>query len=143
MIAMGAMTIVSCGESKNHAVENESNASSVEATQAAADPAMISVGAAEFQRRMNETPGYLLDVRTPGEFAQGHLEGANLINIQDSDFQNKVNELDKDQTVYVYCRSGGRSGSAARMMENMGFKHVVDMSGGIMSWSASGLPTVK
>mgnify|MGYP004443770405 FL=1 len=85
--------------------------------------------------------GILLDVRKPDEFAEGHLKGAKLINWLDGDsFKKEAENLDKTKTVYVYCRSGRRSNSAANYLADQGFK-VVDMKGGIMAWKASGLPT--
>lgn len=106
----------------------------------------IAVGAEDFQARLNnEAEGeyQLIDVRTPEEFNGGHLIGAQNINFYDANFQNQLASLNKDQTVYVYCRSGGRSGNAAKMMSELGFKSIVDMSGGFMSWSSKGLPSTK
>jgi phage shock protein E len=75
----------------------------------------------------------LLDVRTPEEVAEGSLEGAQNINFYDADFKDKLSKLDKNKAVFVYCRSGGRSGKCAQMCKDMGFKEVYDMKGG---WSS-------
>ncbi|TNE27537.1 MAG: rhodanese-like domain-containing protein [Bacteroidetes bacterium] len=132
--------LTACGQSTSSSSTSPSNETTEEVTQ---QPSIVSVGAEEFEKRMEETPGYLLDVRTPAEFAEGHIEGANLINFYDSDFKDRISELDKSETVYVYCRSGGRSGNASRVMEELGFQYVVDLSGGITSWKAKGHPTVQ
>ncbi len=85
----------------------------------------------------------LLDVRTDGEFASGHLKGAVQININASNFESKIKELDREKPVYVYCRSGARSGKAARMMKGLGFKEVYNLEGGILSWQRKGKPVVQ
>lgn len=82
----------------------------------------------------------LVDVRTPGEYAEGHLANSMNIDIHSSDFESKVSKLDKNAPVMVYCRSGARSSNAASKMESMGFKEVYNMDGGIMSWSGAGKP---
>ena len=93
-----------------------------------------------FQSQMAEEPGVLLDVRTPKEFAQGHLKQATLINFYDEDFKNRIQQLSKDKTYYVYCRSGGRSGKTLNLMKEAGFKRVFDLQGGITAWTAQQLP---
>jgi rhodanese-related sulfurtransferase len=85
----------------------------------------------------------LLDVRTDGEFAGGHLEGATQIDYSKSNFEAKIKELDRDQPVYVYCRSGNRSGRAARIMKGLGFKEVYNLEGGILAWQRKGKPVVR
>lgn len=86
---------------------------------------------------------YLLDVRRPEEYQAGHLKGAHLLNWLDSEsFKNGAAELDKSDTIYVYCRSGRRSGEAADYLASQGFK-VVDMKGGILAWQQAGLPVTS
>jgi len=63
----------------------------------------------------------IIDVRTPAEFAGGHLEGAINIDVQSADFAAQVMELDKDGEYFVYCRTGNRSGQAIAQMNQMGF----------------------
>ena len=71
----------------------------------------------------------LIDVRTPEEFNDGHLEQAININWYDADFQEQVYELDKKKTIYVYCKKGGRSTKAAQMLDSLGYE-VVNLLGG-------------
>lgn len=86
---------------------------------------------------------YLLDVRRPEEYQAGHLKGAHLLNWLDSEsFKKGAEELDKSDTIYVYCRSGRRSGEAADYLASQGFK-VVDMKGGILAWQQAGLPVTS
>jgi rhodanese-related sulfurtransferase len=78
----------------------------------------------------------LIDVRTPSEVASGYLKSTQLfIDINSNDFKQKMNGLDKEKTYIVYCRSGGRSSSAANYMIQNGFKHVYNLSNGLMNWS--------
>lgn len=67
------------------------------------------------------TDTVIIDVRTPGEYAEGHLRGALNIDIQSPDFAAQVMELDKDGEYFIYCRTGNRSGQAIASMSQMGF----------------------
>jgi thioredoxin 1 len=97
--------------------------------------------APEFQEKISKTENaVLLDVRTPGEFTEGHLENAKNINWNDAAFEANISTLDKDAPVFVYCLSGARSASAAAKMRSIGFKEVYELSGGIMAWRANSLP---
>lgn len=81
----------------------------------------------------------LLDVRTPEEFVEGHVANAKNIDVLEDDFNEKVKNLDKDQPVYLYCRSGNRSTKASSILKDMGFKEIYDMKGGFLLWSSEGL----
>lgn len=85
----------------------------------------------------------ILDVRTDGEVAEGKIKDAVHINLYASDFDQKVNKLDKNKPVYVYCKVGGRSAAACKKMQKMGFSKVINVDGGIMGWKAKGYPLVK
>ncbi len=82
----------------------------------------------------------LLDVRTAEEYAEGHLDGAVLIDQKQSDFVEKaVATLPKDKTIAIYCRSGRRSASAAGKLADKGYR-VVNLKGGILGWQEAGKP---
>jgi phage shock protein E len=84
----------------------------------------------------------VIDVRTPGEFDGGHLEGAINIDVQSADFESRISELDPDVTYYVYCRSGNRSGQAIDRMAELGFTDLTN-GGSVQSASnATGIPVV-
>ncbi len=85
----------------------------------------------------------LLDVRTPREFKEGHLDKAQNIDVLASDFDQKVAKLDKKQAVFVYCRSGGRSGRAAARLTKLGFQNIYDLEGGFLAWKKEGRKVVK
>ena len=86
---------------------------------------------------------FILDVRTPGEFAEGHIDGAVIIPVQV--LQSRVAELadHKDGPVFIYCRSGNRSTVAAKMLIDAGHQQVINLRRGIKEWSREGLPLVK
>lgn len=84
----------------------------------------------------------IVDVRTPAEFATGHLEGALNIDVQSPDFAAQISQLDPSQTYFVYCRSGNRSGQAMAQMSTLGFSDM-DNGGSVEEASASsGIPVV-
>lgn len=85
----------------------------------------------------------LIDVRTPDEFNEGHIEGAVMIDYLDEGFRDSVDALDRDKTYVVYCRSGRRSDGARDVMAELGFREVYNVLGGIEGWIAEGLPVVK
>lgn len=97
----------------------------------------------EFQSLMNSNPGLVLDVRTSEEVATGIIQGATHIDYYSDDFEAKINELKKDQPVYVYCAAGGRSGKTMKKMMKMEFTEVYNLDGGMGAWNAKGMDTVK
>jgi rhodanese-related sulfurtransferase len=82
-------------------------------------------------------------VRTPQEFAGGHVPGAVNIPVQSPDFDQKVSALDKNKPYLVHCARGGRSAQAVARMEKMGFKDLADFSGGMEAWKKAGKPTTR
>ncbi|MEI8280440.1 MAG: rhodanese-like domain-containing protein [Bacteroidota bacterium] len=98
----------------------------------------------QFEKKLTESPtAQLLDVRTPEEYNDGHLKNAVNMNFRDDNFKEQVSKLDKTKPVFVYCLSGGRSGNAAKMLQEMNFKEVYNMDGGIMRWEQAGKATEK
>lgn len=89
------------------------------------------VSIAQFNQLLKTKPSaQLVDVRTPKEFANGHLEGAINIDYKNANFSTAIEQLDKSKPVFVYCQAGGRSGKAYKRMKAMGFKEVYDMKEG-------------
>lgn len=100
-----------------------------------------SLEAADFAKKIEEMKGApVVDVRTPGEFAKGHLVNALNIDWNGDNFKEQISKLDKSKPVFVYCLSGGRSGQAAAQMRADGFTQVYELAGGIMKWRAANLP---
>jgi rhodanese-related sulfurtransferase len=85
----------------------------------------------------------ILDVRTPAEFAAGHLPGAINIDVESADFVDRVAGLDESAETLVYCRTGNRSGVATDKMAELGFTDMADLQGGIEAWAAEGEQVVR
>lgn len=85
----------------------------------------------------------LIDVRTPEEYSEGHLEGAKNIDFYSDNFRAEIEKLDKQKPVLVYCKLGGRSSKSATVFKELGFTKIYNLEGGITSWNDAGNKTVK
>ena len=104
--------------------------------------AQKNLSADEFEKKLSVVPNaQVLDVRTPEEYAEGHLKNARNLNVQGENFEKDIAALDKTKPVLVYCLSGGRSSQAMNILLKQGFKEVYNMEGGYMKWSLNGKPT--
>ncbi|WP_052444134.1 rhodanese-like domain-containing protein [Flammeovirga sp. OC4] len=88
--------------------------------------------------RAKNPSAIVIDVRTPSEFNAGTMEGAININVLEDSFEGKVKDFDKDATVMVFCKLGGRSARAKQKLVELGFTKVVDLEGGITDWKKAG-----
>ncbi len=112
----------------------------VSCQQASKDGQKESLNASEFSKKISETQdAKIIDVRTPEEFEKGHLINALNYDWNGNNFDTEISSLDKSKPVFVYCLSGGRSGSAASKMRSDGFKEVYELEGGIIKWRAENL----
>ncbi len=125
------MLIASCGDKKAATTEETTTA----LQEVAATEIFKDVDIAEFKTLIAGN-GILVDVRTPEEFAQGNIEGAANIDFLNSNFETKIQELDKSTPIYLYCRSGNRSGQSMKKMKALGFTEVSHLMGGYKAWSA-------
>ena len=82
----------------------------------------------------------VLDVRTPAEYAGGHLDGAVLLDCLDPGFEDDLCLLPKDGIYLVYCAAGGRSAGVVERMRELGFRAAYDLLGGFTEWVAAGYP---
>jgi rhodanese-related sulfurtransferase len=101
------------------------------------------VSAQEAATMIHNIAPFILDVRTEGEFATGHLQGATLVPVQVLQQQVGTLAAAKDQPVFVYCRSGNRSTVAARILMNAGYEQVINLRHGIREWQQQELPLVR
>ena len=86
----------------------------------------------------------IIDVRTPKEFNEGHIENSINIDFYRDTFRDELDNMDKEKTYIIYCRSANRSYLGAQLLINNGFPGIIyNMAGGINAWKAEGLPTVK
>jgi rhodanese-related sulfurtransferase len=95
------------------------------------------------QKNKNNRNFVILDVRTPAEFKDGHIEGAINIDYYAPTFKQELNGLEKTKVYLLYCRTARRSRVALEIMKELGFREVYHMLGGIVRWQAEGLPTMK
>ena len=107
-------------------------------TSCAQQDSIKSVSVKEFEKEIIENAVQLVDVRTPGEYSAGHIAYAMNIDVMSSSFSaNVAKALNKQKPVYVYCRSGHRSMTAASILAKEGYK-VVNLKGGIVNWMGQG-----
>jgi rhodanese-related sulfurtransferase len=120
---------ISCNNAQKHTSTGTSQAIAVIAPKAMYD--VLS----------KDSSAQLVDVRTQEEYGVSHLKDAQNICVTDTDFKEKVANLDKDKPVYVYCKKGGRSARAAKILKELGFTKIFDLQGGITNWEKQQLKT--
>jgi phage shock protein E len=138
VLAAGALGLAGCGGGSS----TSETGAATQAEAASAD-AITLLQPHEAEALIATGDVELLDVRTPEEYAGGHVAGATLIDFYEPDFADRIGELDRETTYVVYCRSGNRSGQAVALMAEQGFTAVNDVDGGIVAWQAAGLPTSR
>lgn len=120
--------------------DESSGAEASDVTQASAQLTTVTADeAAEIHQ--NPPDGLVvLDVRTPEEFAEGHLDGAVMVDFYAPDFADQLAQLDGNAPYLLYCRSGNRSGETIGLMRQMGFTDVTEIDGGVVAWQQAGHP---
>ena len=131
-IFITAVLMSSCSEAQVHTEKKEN--SSIVTAQETNQVINKVVSAKEFKTLLEKENIQIIDVRTPGEFAEGYIPNAVNIDYFGSDFKSEIAKLDKSKTTLIYCKSGGRSGKAGKMMKKLGFKEVYDLEGGFSRW---------
>jgi len=111
----------------------QSTADNNEMNQEEDGPMYTKISPEEALNKMNEEGVIIIDVREASEYAEGHVEGAQLLPLGDVKSGNLDLIPDKDQLILVYCRSGNRSGQAAKILVANGYTNVLDF-GGILDW---------
>ena len=90
----------------------------------------------DFKKEITKTNVQLLDVRTAKEYSSGHIQNAiNVDILNQNSFTKYVKDLDVEQPVFLYCRSGSRSQSASKLLVELGFKEIYDLKGGYLNWT--------
>lgn len=97
---------------------------------------IVTLAITEYDSTIMES-GVLIDVRTPEEFAEGHLPNAINIDVKNDNFTEKMGEIKKKETVYLYCRSGKRSLKATSILDTLGYKKIFNLDGGFLAWDAA------
>lgn len=142
-VAGVSLLFASCGSDDPATGEGAETSAEAAVADGAAEISGISTISVEAAAAITDNPPddlVVLDVRTPEEFAEGHLEGAVLVDFYAADFAEQLAAFDTDVPYLVYCRSGNRSGQAMGVMEQLGFTSAADIDGGIVAWADAGLP---
>ena len=99
------------------------------------DKSTVELVGVEFSKELIKKQIKIIDVRTPKEFNQGHIENAININFKSSNFIKSISKLNKDTSFLIYCKSGNRSGKASKIMDSIGFYKIYDLKGGYINWN--------
>ncbi|MGI9646410.1 MAG: rhodanese-like domain-containing protein [Ilumatobacteraceae bacterium] len=136
-VLAASSTLAACGDDAPEPV-----ADTAAATTGGEATGLVTVSPEQGAATIADSPDGLviLDVRTPEEFADGHLEGAVLVDFYEPSFAEELAALDPTVPYVLYCRSGNRSGQTLAIMDDLGFEAVEDLGGGIVAWEAAGLP---
>lgn len=96
---------------------------------------MLILNKEQFSDKLTKSPNaQLIDVRTPDEVAAGKIANAINIDFYSDDFDKNILSLEKEKPVFLYCKSGGRSGKTAKKLQQAGFKEIYDLKGGYTNW---------
>ena len=99
------------------------------------DKSTVELVGVEFSKELIKKQIKIIDVRTPKEFNQGHIENAINISFKSSNFIKNISKLNKDTSFLIYCKSGNRSGKAAKIFDSIGFYKIYDLKGGYINWN--------
>jgi rhodanese-related sulfurtransferase len=138
LLVITILAVVACGTSPGApapAVEATAAPGAPVASAVAALPADVSIADAASLR---DAGAFVLDVREPDEWSQGHIPGATLIPL--GELAGRVGELPRDRSIVVICRSGNRSAQGRDVLLGAGFPAVTSVTGGMTDWIAAGLP---
>ena len=127
IVIAGALSITSCHNTKD--VVDDTVTEVKDNT-----PIYKNVTAEEFKDLLKTNPGTLVDVRTAEEFKGGYIRGAINIDYFSPTFKDDISTIDKSKPVYVYCRSGNRSGKAMLILQDLGYNEVYNLIGGYSQW---------
>lgn len=95
------------------------------------------------EKNKNNPDFVILDVRTPKEYSDGHIESALNLDVKSESFTEEVVKLGTGKTYLIHCRSGKRSAMAGALMEELGFIDIYDIKGGFVAWEKQGRPVTK
>lgn len=132
VLALSTLTTVACSKIESAHAEETSARNEIK---------VISVDEAALL--VKDKTVVVLDIRSPEEFSEGHIEGALNINYHEDDFETQIAKLDRDTKYILHCHSGGRSGNTEKLLESLGFNNVNHLKSGISGWRKAGLPQVK
>ena len=136
-----SLSLTGCSSESATAIVESSDAGSSVVVEQPAGPERVD--ATQFANVVATSGVQIIDVRTPEEFAMGHIEGAVNFNVEGPDFGAQIATLDPSGTYAVYCRSGNRSVAAVNYLSEQGINGVFELESGIIGWEQAGLPVVS
>ena len=136
LLAALGFTVAGCQPSATAGADPASKGPGTDTVIRHADPAAA-------QKLLADGRVTVLDLRTPQEFAGGHLKDAKLVDFNAPDFKAKLVELDRTQPYLLHCASGRRSTKALEAFKALGFKEIIHLDGGFNAWKAEGKPVVR
>lgn len=137
LAAIGTALLAGCGPGAPRHEAAEASPAGTNVTE------IVHVDAAGAAKLLAAGDIVVVDVRTPGEYAGGHLKDGVNIDYNAADFRQKLAELDPARDYLVHCAVGGRSTSALEAFKELGFKKIVHLDGGMKAWEKAGEPVVK
>ena len=132
VFCVSILVLTNCIENNGKAVKIKSDAVPVQVV----SPMDASV-------KMAHESWVVVDVRSPEEYAAGYISKAVNLDVNDPDFSKKVAALDKSKSYILYCRTGRRSASAAKIFREQGVSNVLEIKGGITDWQSAELPVIR
>jgi rhodanese-related sulfurtransferase len=132
--------LLSCGPSEEQATdaivnENADSISGIEIPEADSKTTYTdNVDNVTFKQLLTEKNGLLIDVRTPDEYAQGHIENAINIDFRNENFESIIDTIDRSTSTFLYCKSGGRSSDARDLLISKQFSEVYNLTNGYSNW---------
>lgn len=120
--------------------ESSSRATTQSVSAASSSGGIVTVSAEAFRTAIADPGVIVLDVRTPEEYAAGHIAGAVNVNFNDASFDAQLQSLDREAAYAIYCQSSNRSGQAVAKMRELGFTTITELADGIVSWANAGYP---
>lgn len=140
LLVLSVFALYSCEQSPPADAPDPAEEETTSTEEETAEP-VTDVTPREAAELLKEKPGIsVLDVRTPEEYAEGHIAEAVNIDFKNSAFSENIADLEKDQAYLVHCRSGSRSAEALKQLETLGLEKIYHLSSGMNGWQEAGLP---
>lgn len=144
IIILVAGALAACSQADTNAAATKPDEQVQQSVQEVAEMQVTHVDANKALETMRARPDLVvIDVRTPDEFAVGHIDGAINIDFKNANFATEIAKLDVSQDYLIHCRSGGRSTRSLTQFREAGFSHIIHMDGGMLGWNKAELPIVK
>lgn len=105
-----------------------------------AQTGIVNVDAIQFKKMIETKGAIILDTRSKGEFERGHIQNAQLIDLQNPEISKTLLNLPKDKPLYLYCYSGARSISVANFLRQNGYTKIYNLQRGLIDWNNNKLP---